>query len=316
MRARAAAPALWEYDPAKGEIVGHGVPSANATTAQAVAATDTTVFFGAGSILHGGGGKSKAALYAYDRSSREFTHVTPSELQRDASIRELAVVDDKLIVGTAGHAALAQLAVMDLSDLTAYRVAESDTEGGGSLWTYDPRTERFRCYVDPIDEGQCVRGVATKDGVAYLGSDNNTGAGPKATAVAFDPVAGKELWRVDPQQSAGVAALAIRGRHVYGVSRKGGLFVVDIPRRKLLHRADISAVSNGYAAMVTDRGVVYGVSDTTVFRFHPRTFAVSTVVADINGGWYSGSRLTNDESGRLYTMRGRNLVQITDRPEF
>ncbi|MEU6819377.1 PQQ-binding-like beta-propeller repeat protein [Streptomyces atriruber] len=502
-----AAPGLWEYDPAKGEIVSLGVPSADATTAQAVAATESTVFFGAGSILHGGGGKSKAALFAHDRGARGFTQVTPRELQRDASIRELAVIDDKLVVGTAGHAAPAQVAVMDLADLGKYAVAESrgttakkfaaldgsvyfagesgllaydratdsigpvefrgpdlgeiwgvdrrgdkilvtsafgfvaeidpaartshvveleaagapsapqtvmgiaaggghvyvsgtgtiarhtlgrggvdyirvpgeakdavvvdrvlytgqyssqgiwtydprkgetahqaaafpagqnrpadvtwddvnrrvlvgvesDTAGGGSLWTYDPRTERSHCHVNPIDDGQCVRGVATKDGVAYLGGDNNTGTEPKATVIAFDPVAGKELWRVDPQQSAGVAALAIRGRHLYGLSRKGGFFVIDIRRHKLIHRADVSAVSNGYAAMVTNRGVVYGVSDTTVFRFHPRTFAVSTVVPHINGGWYSGSHITNDESGRLYTMRGRNLVQIIDDPTF
>ncbi|MET8684547.1 PQQ-binding-like beta-propeller repeat protein [Streptomyces sp. NPDC004732] len=506
-----AAPALWEYDPAKGGIVSLGVPSADATTAQAVAATASTVFFGAGSILHGGGGKSKAALFALDRAAREFSQVTPRELQRDASIRELAVIDDKLVVGTAGHSAPAQVAVMDLADLGEYSVAESrgttakkfaaldgsvyfagesgllayeratdsigpvefrgpdlgeiwgvdrrgdkilvtsafgfvaeidpaaktskvieladagapsapqtvmgiaaggghvyvsgtgtiarhtlgrdgaldrdgtvylrtpgeakdavvvdrvlytgqyssqgiwthdprkgdtthqvaafppaqnrpadvvwdgvnrrvlvgvesDTAGGGSLWTYDPRTERSRCHVNPIDDGQCVRGLATKDGVAYLGGDNNTGTEPRATVVAFDPVAGKELWRVDPQQSAGVAALAIRGRHLYGLSRKGGFFVIDIRRHKLIHRADVSSVSNGYAAMVTNRGVVYGVSDTTVFRFHPKSFAVSTVVTDINGGWYSGSHITNDESGRLYTMRGRNLVQITDHP--
>ena len=66
--------------------------------------------------------------------------------------------------------------------------------------------------------------------------------------------------------------------------------------------------------MVTNRGVVYGVSDTTVFRFDPRTFAVTTVVSGINGGWYSGAHLANDEAGHLYTMRGRNLVRITDRP--
>lgn len=191
---------------------------------------------------------------------------------------------------------------------------QSDTEGGGSLWTYHPRTGRSRCFVDPVDAMQCVRGVASQDGVAYLGGDNTLATGPRSTVVAFDPVRGEELWRIDPRQTAGTAALAVRGRHLYGLSRKGGLFVIDLRRRTLVHRADIREVCNGFAALVTNRDVVYGVSDTTVFRFDPRTFAVSTVVPAVDGSWYSGSHLTNDEAGHLYTMRGRNLIRITDRP--
>ncbi|MFE6919286.1 outer membrane protein assembly factor BamB family protein, partial [Streptomyces rubiginosohelvolus] len=193
---------------------------------------------------------------------------------------------------------------------------QSDTEGGGALWTYHPRTGRHRSYANPVDDLSCVRGIASRNGVAFLGGDNTAPTGPRSTVVAFDPVAGRELWRIDPRQTAGTAALAVRGRHLYGLSRKGGLFVVDIPRRELIHRADVTSVSNGFAALVTNRGVVYGVSDTTVFRFHPRTFAVSVVVPDIDGGWYSGAHITNDEHGRLYTMRGRNLVRITDRPRY
>ncbi len=58
--------------------------------------------------------------------------------------------------------------------------------------------------------------------------------------------------------------------------------------------------------------MVYGVSDTTVFRIDPATFAVSVVVAGINGGWYSGPHITADEQGALYTLRGPNLVRIDD----
>ncbi|MFF1503935.1 PQQ-binding-like beta-propeller repeat protein [Streptomyces sp. NPDC058316] len=149
---------------------------------------------------------------------------------------------------------------------------QSDTEGGGSLWTYHPSTGRSRCFVDPVDAMQCVRGIASQDGVAYLGGDNTLATGPRSTVVAFDPVRGKELWCIDPQQTAGTAALAIRGRDLYGLSRKGGLFVIDLHRRTLVHRADVREVCNGFAAMVTNRGVVYGVSDTTVFRFDPPHF--------------------------------------------
>ncbi|MFD0427902.1 hypothetical protein ACFQ60_05765 [Streptomyces zhihengii] len=68
--------------------------------------------------------------------------------------------------------------------------------------------------------------------------------------------------------------------------------------------------------MVTSRNVVYGVSDTTLFRFHPETFAVSTVVAAIDGAWYSGPHVNADRDGRLYTMRGHRLVRVDDRPVF
>ncbi|MCQ4211334.1 outer membrane protein assembly factor BamB family protein [Streptomyces longispororuber] len=496
------APALWEYDPATGAIRNVGTPDPKVTLARAVAATRTHAFFGAGTTFNGGGDTSRAALYAYDRSAGGFTSIAPSEMLRDPSIRDLAVLGDRLAVSTAGSTEDSKVALIDLSDLSSYQLAtsigkvaksfttiddtvyyanesgllayrpttntispvsydgpelgeiwgvdsragqavvtsaygfvaridpvrktadvtdlasvgaplmpqtvmgiaaggghvyvggnatiarhglgsgevvnlrapgeakdavvvngrlytgqynsqgiwchdprtgrtgqvahfpseqnrpldvtfdevnglvlagvQSDTEGGGALWTYDPGTGRSRHFADPVDASQCVRGIATRDGVAFLGGDNTAPTGPRSTVVAFDPVAGRELWRIDPQETAGVAALAVRGRHLYGLSRKGGLFVIDIPRRRLIHRADVTSVSNGFAAMVTNRGVVYGVSDTTVFRFHPRTFAVTVVVPDIDGGWYSGSHIAQDDYGRLYTMRGRNLVQITD----
>ncbi|MEV8320191.1 PQQ-binding-like beta-propeller repeat protein [Streptomyces sp. NPDC059900] len=500
------APALWEYRPATGEIRNAGTPDPKVTLARAVAATRTHAFFGAGTTFNGGGDTSRAALYAYDRSAETFTQIAPSQMLRDPSIRDLAVLGDKLAVSSAASTEEAKVALLDLNDLSSYQIATStgkvaksftmigdtvyyanesgllayqpstntvsplrhdgpelgeiwgvdsragkavvtsaygfvaqidpvdktaavtdlgkagapmaaqsvmgiaaggghvyvggnatiarhtpgggkvvnlrapgeakdavvvrqilytgqynsqgiwryhprtgkisqasafpseqnrpldvtfdpvtglvlagvqcDTEGGGALWTYHPGTGKSRHFPNPVDTSSCVRGIACRDGVVFLGGDNTAPAGPRSTVVAFDPVAGKELWRVDPQQTAGVAALAVRGRHLYGLSRKGGLFVLDIPARKLIHRADVTSVSNGFAAMVTNRGVVYGVSDTTLFRFHPHTFALSVVVPDIDGGWYSGAHITNDEHGRLYTMRGRNLVQITDHPRY
>lgn len=107
--------------------------------------------------------------------------------------------------------------------------------------------------------------------------------------------------------------MTVLGRHLYGLSRRGEFFVLDIPRRRVVHTADLKDVSPGFAAMVTNRGMVYGVSDTTLFRFDRRTFAVSTVVSGINGGWYSGPHLNHDEHGHLYTLRGTNLVRIDDR---
>ncbi|MFE5794277.1 PQQ-binding-like beta-propeller repeat protein [Streptomyces sp. NPDC056503] len=499
------APALWTYDPGTGTVTKLGIPDPKATLARAVAATDTTVFFGAGSVLSGGEGASKASLYAYDRATGTFADITPPEMERDPSLRDLVVAGDRLVISTSGSTESAKLAVMDLADLSSYSVTpttgkvvknlttdgdtvhfatdaglhsysmatkaispvefdgdlgevwgldavggtltvvsgygfvgeidlatgravvtdlgeagapvtpqttmgiaadhryayvggnngiarhdlrtgtvvnlrapgeakdaevlngvlytgqyssqgmwtydplkggqphqlaafpgeqnrpldvcydtvnelllvgvQSDTEGGGSLWTYAPGTGEKAAYVNPVDGTQLVRAVATRDGVAYLGGDNPTAQGPRGTLVAFDPVAGRELWRLDLPASltTGTAALAVRGRHLYGLTRKGGFFVVDLTIRRVVHTADHRAVCPGFAAMVTSRGVVYGVSDTTLFRFDPKTFAVDTVVPEINGGWYSGPHVNADHQGRLYTMRGRNLVRVEDR---
>ncbi|MEW5625024.1 PQQ-binding-like beta-propeller repeat protein [Streptomyces hydrogenans] len=500
------APALWMYDPGTGKVTKLGVPDPKATLARTVAATDTTVFFGAGSTLVGGEGASKASLYAYDRASGTFDNVTPPEMEKDPSLRELLVVGDRLVVSTAGSTEPAKLAVMELADLSSYTVtpttgkvvknltsdgetvyfatdaglysyatatgvvapvpfdgdlgeiwgldhadgtlttvsgygfvaevdpvagtsvvtdlgeagapvspqttmgiaadhryvyvggnngiarhdlrsgevvnlrapgeakdaevldgvlytgqyssqgmwtydpekdeqprrlaafpseqnrpldvchdavnglllvgAQSDTEGGGSFWTYSPETGRKTAHINPVDATQLVRAVATRDGVAYLGGDNPTAQGTRGTLVAFDPVAGRELWRLDLPATftTGVAALAARGRHLYVLTRRGGFLVVDLTIRRVIHTADHRAVCPGFAAMVTTGGRVYGVSDTTLFRFDPRTFALSTVVADIDGGWYSGPHLNADRRGRLYTMRGRNLVRVDDKP--
>ncbi|WP_069883935.1 outer membrane protein assembly factor BamB family protein [Streptomyces luteocolor] len=500
------APALWAYEPGAGAVTRLGVPDPKATLARAVAATDTTVFFGAGSILSGGGDASKASLFAYDRAAGTFTDVTPPELEKDPSVRDVAVLGDRLVVSTSGSTEPAKLAVLDPADPSSYTVTrtsasvvkrptsdgkkiyfatdsglqsyatdtgavepvafdgpdlgevwgldhadgtltvvsgyglvvemdladhtsavtdlgragapvspqttmglaaddryvfvggnnviarhdlrggkvvnlrapgeakdvellngvlytgqysaqgmwtydpgkggqphrlaafpteqnrpldlcydkvnrlflvgvQSDTEGGGSLWTYAPRTGKKSARVNPIDENQMVRAVATQDGVAYLGGDNPTAQGPPGTLVALDPVAGRELWRIDLPLPTGVAALAVRDRQLYGLTRKGGFFVVDLKIRRVVHTADLRGLCPGFAAMVTSRGRVYGVSDTTLFRFHPKTFAVSTVVPEINGSWYSGPHIDADARGRLYTMRGHHLVQIDDRPE-
>lgn len=191
--------------------------------------------------------------------------------------------------------------------------AQNDTGGGGCFAAHNPATAQVVTTVNPIDTLQMVRAVATRQGTAYLGGDNIYPDGPRSTVVAWDPVANQELWRLDPGQSAGIAALAVQGKYLYGMSRRAaGLFVVDLETRQVVHRGDLSSVCTDFGALQVSRGIVYGVSDTTVFRIDPMTFAVSVVVAGINGGWYSGPHITADEDGLLYTLRGPNLVRIDD----
>jgi len=191
--------------------------------------------------------------------------------------------------------------------------AQNDTGGGGCFAAYNPVTTQVISKVNPIDNLQMVRAVATKNGVAYLGGDNIYPDGPRSTVVAWDPLANQELWRIDPGQTAGIAAMAIHGKFLYGMSRRAaGLFVIDLDTRQMVHQGDLSSVCTDFGALQVSRGIVYGVSDSTVFRIDPATFAVSVVAADINGGWYSGPHITADEDGLLYTLRGPNLVRIDD----
>ena len=501
-------PALWEYDPATGLVTDLGIPDPNATLARAVAATDTTVFFGAGSVLAGGSGTSQASLFAYDRATKVFTSVVPAEMKQDPSLRWLTVIGGNLAVGSSGAGGTdsAKFALLDLADLSSYSLVatadnnttvkcftadadnvyfatdtgleayslaagtlspvrftgpdlgeiwgldytdgqlatvsdfgfvaeinlsaqtsvvtdlstagapaspqagmgiaagagyayvggngtiarhslrtgkvanlqapgeakdaevvdgclytgqydsegiwrydpftqqepaqiaqfpaeqnrplntswdevnrlllvavQDDTQGGGALWTYSPRTGKSASFVNPIDDIQLVRAVTNQDGVTYLGGDNAGPTGPHGTVVALDPVTGREKWRVETAQQQGIAALAVQGRNLYGLTKDGKAFVIDLRLRRIVHLADVSGVFTGFAAMVVNRGTVYAVSTSTLFRFHPRTFAVSTVVAGINGVWYSGPHVNADQ-GLLYTLRDNNLVQVDDRP--
>ncbi|GAB96375.1 outer membrane protein assembly factor BamB [Kineosphaera limosa] len=499
-------PALWQFDPATKQITNLGTPDEAATTARAVAATATTVFFGAGSQLGGGSGTSRASLFAYDRAARTFANITPKEMLVDPSIREMAVVGDRLVAGTAATGQDAKIAVIDLADPSKYQLAtlseqfsktyaadgetvyyatantlesistkdakvtkvdfdgptlgevwgigthkgsvivasgfgfiahidprtkkstivdlhdvgaeggaqsamgiaagggyvyvggnntiarhsmrrhgrteylpapgemkdaevlrgvlytgqysgqgiwtydprsrraprqaaafpsaqnrpldtcwdpvrrrllvavQADTEGGGALWTFDPASKRSAHFDNPIDDVQLVRAVATRRGTAYLGGDNAQATGPRGTVVAFDPAKGKELWRLETKQAFGVGSLAVVGKHLYGMALKGGFFVIDLDTRKIVHTADHGAVCPQWSSMIVNRGHVYVASDTTLMRFNPTSFAMTVVVPELNGGWYSGCHVNNDESGRLYTLRGTDLVMIEDRP--
>ncbi|NJC21149.1 outer membrane protein assembly factor BamB [Arthrobacter pigmenti] len=189
---------------------------------------------------------------------------------------------------------------------------QSDRLGGGSLCVYHPDTGSVDVYENPIAKEQLTRAITSHEGIAYLGGENLTSQGSQATVVAFDPVAGRELWRLETGQSRGIGELTVRGRHLYGISHGGGLFIIDLESTSVVHSADISFHSPDQATLVTNQGVVYGVSSKGVFRIHPTNFAPSTLVPGLDGGWYGWPRVGTDEEGRLYTLRERNLIRITD----
>jgi len=191
--------------------------------------------------------------------------------------------------------------------------AQNDTGGGGSFTTYDPVSGAHTTTVNPIDARQMVRAVATANGIAYLGGDNIYADGPRSTVAAWDPVSRTELWRVDPGLPTGIAALATDGRHLFVLGRRAsGLVVIDVQSRTVVRVLDVSGVATDFGALNHFDGTVYGVSDTTLFRVDATSQQLSTVVADIDGGWYSGPHLDIDENGVIYTMQGLHLVAVED----
>lgn len=173
------APALWEWDPATRRVRDAGTPGPEGTLVRAVAATGTTVFLGAGTTFNGGGDTGRATLYAYDRSTGTFTSVAPREMEKDPSVRDLAVMGGTLVVGSAGSTEPSKVALMDLADLSSYTVATStgtvaklfteidDTvyfAGEDGIHAYDRRTDTIApVEFDGPDLGE-IWGVDGRDG--------------------------------------------------------------------------------------------------------------------------------------------------------
>ncbi|MEX0174506.1 hypothetical protein [Streptomyces sp. LMG1-1-1.1] len=185
---------------------------------------------------------------------------------------------------------------------------QSDTLGGGSLMTFDPRTSETTVAVNPIDKTQMVRTVAVHDGIAFLGGQNVGNSG--GTVVAWDPTSHRELWRMTPQtRPTGITGLAVLGRHLYIMCHRGDFFVVDLTTRQVVHTANHGPVVPNYGTLLVSREQVFCASSKAFFRLDPRTFE-RTDLATLNGEWYGIPRATVDEVGRFYAIRGRNLIRI------
>lgn len=498
-------PGIWAYDPATGTVVNVGIPDPGATQSRAIAASASTIYYGAGSNLAGGGGASKASLFAVDRVTHEITSIIPPELVDDSAARDMAIIGDHLYAGTEASGGNAHIAMIPLADptdalvvevpgksaklfrehegdiyfaitdpgrLVRYRPGEtqaevlqiqgeigeiwgldihgntllvtsaaglvvevdlttleatstrlvdagapadpqlgmsvaagagavyvggngtiarhdlktgkvqnflasgeakdslvlggvlytgqyssvgfcaydpavddrlrvigalpreqnrpqdidydrrnrmlvagvqSDSKGGGALATYSFADGAVRLAVNPFGEEQMVRAVSMKDGIAYLAGENTYKTGLRGEIAAWDPVRMTELWRLDPGTAKGIASLASHGHHLYAIGVAGELVVVDLRRPRIVHRADLRALVPSRSRLAVSRGRVYGVSVSNLFRIDPKTFAATSVVSDLDGQWYGTPDLSVDEKGRIYTFRGRHLIQVDDK---
>ncbi|MFE6868214.1 PQQ-binding-like beta-propeller repeat protein [Kitasatospora sp. NPDC057692] len=195
---------------------------------------------------------------------------------------------------------------------------QADTTGGGSFVTYRPGSGQPAVHVDPLGPEQLVRAVAAGRGQAFLGGDNAKATGPRGDLAAWDPVAGRELWRTATDFGSGVSSLVVHGHRLFGITVNGQAFAADLrtarPGRAPVidTRADLRAITSANPRLLVARGRLYGISERTLFRLDPATLA-ATVLVQVDAEWYSGARVAADEDGVLYTLRGRELIAVRDR---
>ncbi|NJC21147.1 outer membrane protein assembly factor BamB [Arthrobacter pigmenti] len=189
-------------------------------------------------------------------------------------------------------------------------VSLSDAAGGSCLGVYNPATDDMTVYDRPLGAGKSIPAIVAHEGVAYLGG-GDTGAGPAGEIAAVDPLTGKVLWSLDPEHNAPVTGMAVLGKHLYVVLNDGGFRVVDLAKRSIVHRADISEHGGRRTNLVVAQGRVYGVSSKALFRIDRRTFELDVLVGELEGAWYGGQpHISADERGRLYTLKDRNLIRV------
>ncbi|GAB2594029.1 YncE family protein [Kribbella endophytica] len=164
---------------------------------------------------------------------------------------------------------------------------------------------------------QSVRSVGADDGIAYLGGATRNSLGttpvlPEATVVAFDLRRNRTLWEIAaaPGAQAFSDVVPYRGR-LYATTDDGRLAVLDQRTGKVL---STQTIGTSQSRLAIARGRLFGTDSKRVFEVSPgRVPAVTTVVDGLDAQIYSYPLITASHSGdALYTIKGRDLVRITD----
>ncbi|WP_163543256.1 hypothetical protein [Occultella kanbiaonis] len=187
---------------------------------------------------------------------------------------------------------------------------------GGAL-TITDMNGSVDVYRDPV-ANQSVTSVAFgADGLVYAGTSIRGGlSSPNspldAHLVVVDPATGaQEFATVPVPGNDTVAALAVRGETVWGLTNTGVVFGFDTSTRTVTSTTDLGTGRSpspwGLASTLQANpvdGLLYGIAGESVFVFDPRTqeFQILT-----EPGF---KRLTITESGHLYAVGATNLYRI------
>lgn len=189
----------------------------------------------------------------------------------------------------------------------------------GALSFYDPRADTYET-VRPAVERQSVYSVATRAGVAYLGTTTQEGLGlppvtPTARVAAFDIASRRLLWQIEPFESVRtITSLSLSDDYLYGMASSGEIFELDLHKR--LVRRTLKVGAEGSEIYVLRR-VAYCTDGDRIYRINLKTFAAEVIVEGLAGEWFGGEpKLALDPSRRaLFGLRGRNLVRIDIDPD-
>jgi len=169
-----------------------------------------------------------------------------------------------------------------------------------------------------IVPNQSLKSVTVHNGIAYLGSEtrNSLGTEPiekEATVSRVDRRTGRVLDQFAPVPGAQQITdlMPYQGR-VYGTTEKGDLFVLDRTGRQV---AATVKIGTGASSLVLagDDGL-YGTDGKRLFEVTPGpTPTITTVVDGLAAQAYAVGLIAASPDGRtLYTIKGRNLIAVTD----
>jgi hypothetical protein len=168
---------------------------------------------------------------------------------------------------------------------------------------------------------QSVRSVGSADGIAYLGGATRNSLGttpilPEATVVAFDLTRNRTLWETAPVSGAQAYSDVVpyRGR-LYVTTDTGKVAVLDPRTGRALATATIGT---SQSSLTIARSGLFGTDGKRVFQVVPAPAGpptIRTVVDGLSSDGYGFTMIATSHTGdALYTIKGRDLVRISNLP--
>ncbi|WP_188187362.1 PQQ-binding-like beta-propeller repeat protein [Nonomuraea sp. SYSU D8015] len=186
----------------------------------------------------------------------------------------------------------------------------------GALSVVDPDTGRIDVYEGVIpDQSLMSLSVDPRGRVVYLGGDVLGGGGTPpvrttASVAAFDLVARKVLWQVDPVPGHRTFQdVKAHGGLLYGVYKRnsGTWIAMDLATRQVVRQGTLS----GYGELTTHRGRVF----TSTFFGGGNAYELGAeaklLATGLGDEWYTNPQLHFEPgSWRAWALAGRDLARI------
>ncbi|ACQ81845.1 hypothetical protein Bcav_3603 [Beutenbergia cavernae DSM 12333] len=181
---------------------------------------------------------------------------------------------------------------------------------GGTLAIYDLESSDLDVHRD-IVVGHAIVSTAVHvgHGLAFAGSERPTTA-QSATVAVLDLATREKVGELVPVPgAASIPHLLVHDGVLYGTTNAGVLFAADPRTGEVTATAE---VAKGRVDLVSAGDALYAVSHQRLMRITPGTLEVDVVVDSLAADPTSFPMVAYDEEdGRLYTITGRNLVQVT-----